>query len=80
MDQVKKESCDLSKLKSHCAQLAEHFDSVMIFCTRHQPEDGGTVNCRYGSGDWFARYGHVSMWLKTEEANFGGMCQKMEET
>lgn len=53
---------DLEMLQKHVEQLGEHFDSVQIFCTRHEPPDG-TVNVSYGSGNWFARFGHVSDWL-----------------
>ncbi len=59
------EERDLKIVQSHCAQLAEHFDNVQIFVTK-MGEDG-TVNCHYGSGNWFARYGQIKYWVKKEE-------------
>lgn len=64
------EDADMALIKSHVSVLAEHFDSVQVFCTRHDNQNlKGTINAHYGAGDWFARYGHVSTWLKTEENN-----------
>lgn len=64
------EDKDVSILKSHAAQLAEHFDSVQILVTRHSPEDDGTINVAWGAGNWFARIGQVREWLlkKDEES------------
>jgi hypothetical protein len=65
---VTTEDADMALIKSHVSVLAEHFDSVQVFCTRHDNQNlKGTINVHYGSGDWFARYGHVSAWLKSEE-------------
>jgi hypothetical protein len=60
---------DLDRLKKACGSLAEYFDTVQIFCTRKT--DAGTINCRWGIGDFFARYGHCRMWLLREET--GGL-------
>jgi hypothetical protein len=43
--------------------LSEHFDSVQVFATRHEPTDGGTINVNFGAGNWFARKGQVGEWL-----------------
>lgn len=62
---------DMAILRQHVSALAEHFDTVQVFCTRHDMAaggEGGTVNCHLGSGNWFARFGHVRMWLNAEEA------------
>lgn len=65
------EDQDMVRLKAVCAELGEHFDSIQIFCTRQQDEqdgEAGTVNCSWGSGNWFTRKGQVSEWLlKAEE-------------
>lgn len=54
-------------VKSHVAQLSEHFDSVQIVCTKQH--EGGTIVVPYGEGNWFARYGSVKEWVvKREEA------------
>jgi hypothetical protein len=51
-------------LESHLQQLGEHFDSVQIFATVHEPEaEGGTVHICMGNGSWYARYGQVQEWL-----------------
>jgi len=63
------EDPDLDMLKRHCAQLAEHFDTVHIFVTRHAPQEGGTVNATWGLGNWFARRGQVAEWMtKADES------------
>ncbi len=46
-----------------CAQLAEHFDSVQIFVTRHKGENQVTQNMEVGRGNFYARLGHVREWL-----------------
>lgn len=59
---------DLKRIQLACEALGEHFDSVMIFATRHEPaEHQGTLTFRWGSGNWYARYGHVREWLIREE-------------
>lgn len=59
---------DLSQLKLATTQLGEHFDTVQIFVTRYEPaEDGGTTNIHYGTGNWFARFGHVRDWIVKRE-------------
>lgn len=50
----------MERVKQACQVLIEHFDTVQIFVTRHEPEqEGGTVNVAYGEGNWFARYGFI---------------------
>lgn len=60
---------DLKMVRTAAEQLGEHFDSVQILCTRHEPgTDDGTVNVNYGVGNWFSRYGQAREWLiKCEE-------------
>lgn len=59
---------DLQRIEAVISQLGEHFDSVMIFCTRHdEGQEGGTVNCALGSGNWYARYGQCREWLITND-------------
>jgi len=62
------EERDLKIIEQHLCQLGEHFDSVQIFATRHDPEAGGTVNAQMGSGNWFTRYGQVREWIIKEDA------------
>lgn len=56
---------EMIMVRKHLDQLMEHFDSVHIFCTRHEPD--GTVNVSIGAGNWFARYGQISEWLCKEQ-------------
>ena len=55
---------DLEMVKKATQSLGEHFDSVLILTTRHDPTtEGGTTNINYGCGNWFARYGQVREYL-----------------
>lgn len=48
--------------------LSEHFDSVIIFATRHISNDRGTLKWTRGGGNWYARFGQVKEWVLAEEA------------
>lgn len=49
--------------------LGEHFDTVQIFCTRHEPAiQGGTVSANAGTGHWFARFGQIQLWVEEQKA------------
>jgi hypothetical protein len=61
---------DLDRVKKACSELGEHFDTVQIFVTRHEPSEGGTVNVQWGEGNWFARYGQVKSWTISEDEAF----------
>lgn len=69
MDPDQTAEADLKVVREHAQKLGEHFDTVMIFVTRHESgEKNGTVRLRFGLGDWYARYGNVREWLvKSEE-------------
>lgn len=55
---------DIELVREHLNKLGEHYDSVQIFCTRHEPAtEGGTITVQMGTGSWYARYGHVQEWL-----------------
>lgn len=55
---------DMERVEAACRALGEHFDSVQIFVTRHEPfQRDGTVNINVGEGNWFTRYGQVSDWM-----------------
>lgn len=62
---------DLSRVQDSLNILSEHFDSVHIFATRHEPEiEDGTVSVNRGVGNWYARYGQISEWMvKQDEFN-----------
>lgn len=57
---------DLDIVKKACHQLMKHFDAVQIFATRHEGENTVAVKC--GLGNWFARFGQVSLWVKSQVA------------
>ncbi len=59
----------LSPLKKAIHDLGEHFESVQIFVSTHQPaEVGGTVHASAGVGNWYSRYGQIREWIiRTEE-------------
>lgn len=55
---------DLERVKKATEALGEHFDTVHIFCTRHEPGiEDGTINISWSEGNWFARYGQIREWL-----------------
>jgi hypothetical protein len=58
---------DVKLVKTAIGNLMEHFDTVQIFCTRHISPEHGTLNLKLGAGNWFARFGQVSMWVSSEE-------------
>jgi len=69
-DMTKQELNDLVDL--HCAQLSEHFDSVRIFCSKHDSENegqGATQGYTRGRGNYYAQRGQIADWLvdQTEE-------------
>ena len=49
---------DTARIEAALATLVEHFDTVQIFCTRHEAPEG-TIQIMRGRGNWFARYGQL---------------------
>ena len=44
--------------------LVEHFDTVQIFCTRHESnKEDGTIGFQAGRGNLYARERHVEAWI-----------------
>lgn len=68
---------DIIILKNHVVRLSEHFDNVQVFATRSTPE--GTVRCGWGTGDWYARYGHAKKWFLELEESFTNTESNEEE-
>lgn len=66
MSNYQEEQALLARVAS---QLGEHFDTVQIFASKHDPaEADGTVTLNYGVGNWYARYGQVIEWtIKHDE-------------
>lgn len=57
---------DEKRLEAALQALSEHFDAVQIFATITDPD--GTRTHEVGSGNWYARYGHVKEWVVKQEA------------
>jgi len=59
---------DVELLRSHAQQLGEHFDSVQIFANRcENGSDNGTQAVSVGTGNMFARFGQVKLWVEEQE-------------
>lgn len=60
---------DIQRVQSAVDSLGEHFDTVQIFCTRHDSgQVGGTITLCLGVGNWYARYGQIANWMiKSDE-------------
>lgn len=55
---------DVAMIRRHLAELGEHFDTAQIFVTRHMPaEEDGTVTLQMGTGNYYARVGHIGEWM-----------------
>ncbi len=54
------------RLKEGAEKLCEYHDSVRIFATRIT--DKGTEYMSAGSGNWFAQFGQVALWVEKEKA------------
>lgn len=59
-EEERQEIEDQKRVKEALAILLEHFDSVDIFVTRHEPVIEGTVGFNLGKGNWYARKGVIS--------------------
>lgn len=57
-------------ITKHAAALGRHFDTVQIFCTRHDPDchpSSATQHFSAGTGNYYARFGHMKEWVISEE-------------
>jgi hypothetical protein len=55
---------DFERLDAIAADLGEHYDTVQIFVTRYNSEsDKTTMRVSRGTGNWFARFGQIALWL-----------------
>jgi len=67
-------------VKQHVAALSEHFDSVQIFVSRHDPAiQDGTVTVSWGAGNWYARAGQIREWILRQEEITRRQIQKEEQ-
>ena len=68
---------DMKLVEKAVQELGEHYETVMVFCTRHESgQENGTVRVIKGSGNWFARYGVVREWLIREEETSRSVARK----
>lgn len=58
---------DLEIVKKHVAQLAEHFDTVRIFVTRHEGDKESTQAVTSGRGNIYAQQGQIFEWKGLQE-------------
>lgn len=61
---------DVERVQKSIDTLGEFYGAVQIFVSRDSDDgDGGTINLTRGTGNWFARYGHVKNWINEVEEN-----------
>lgn len=51
-----------AEVEAAVKKLGEHFDAVVILCSRHDGERG-TRTVAKGSGNWHTQYGIVREWI-----------------
>lgn len=59
----------VARVESALRELSEHFDSVRIFATVHDPDGGdsdGTHAITRGYGNWYATFGFVTEWAERQ--------------
>jgi len=65
MDSTEQES--LKIVGEHISSLMEHFESVQVLCSRHNPSIG-TENVYLGAGNWFARQGMAHDFINQDKS------------
>ncbi len=69
-EQLEKENAELSEvMHEKVKELAKYFDSVQIFCTKHESDKIGTSHLTECSGNYFARYGQIKLWVEKQSLN-----------
>ena len=63
----KQKDKDIKIVKEIAEVLTTQFDSVQIFATRYNKNNGETTNVCWGQGDYYARFGLVGAWHKRQE-------------
>lgn len=77
---MSKKNQDQKILESAINILCEHYDSVQIFVTRHESmTKSGTTELEYGIGNYYTRFGQVSMWVKKQESTASEWVFEVEE-
>ncbi len=66
-EELSKENDVLSNLiHDKVKELSKYFDSVQIFCTKHENDKVGTTHFMDCSGNFYARYGQIQLWTKKQ--------------
>ena len=61
-------------IKNQVRVLMNSFDTVQIFCTKHEGgEDSQTFEYNSGDGNFMARYGQVRAWMIHEDGRNAGL-------
>lgn len=53
-------------MKDSVTELSKYFDSVQIFCTKHESDKIGTTHFTESSGNYFSRFGQITLWVKDQ--------------
>lgn len=77
-EKIKQRDILFEKIKKACEDLYPFFDSVHIFANIHEDNKTGTVRTDYGLGNWFARYGQISLWAENSAEIDYDDCSKDE--
>lgn len=70
-EEIEDKENDLMWVKDACLRLRQKFDTIQVFATRFDDKQKKTVVCFHGDGDWYARFGVISLWVKAEENSSG---------
>ncbi len=78
--QAKRRKYEEEKVETAISYLQEHgFEGIQIFVTRYEPHTGITYNQTKGAGNWYSRLGHVSSWVKRQNANEAGLLDQHKD-
>jgi hypothetical protein len=72
------ESDQMELIDKALGQLAEHFDSVHIFATRHLGPEGTEAYSK-GRGNFYARFGQMVRFVENEKEGFREEIRKEDE-
>ena len=54
-------------VENHIKSLMTIFDTVQIFCSKYEPENGETTYFTSGDGNIFARIGQSTLWIERQK-------------
>lgn len=69
----------MDPLQQAVETLGEHYDSVVIIVTQHEPTEGGSEMRAVGAGSFYTRIGSVREWLLKKEEETRAMARRSEE-